>query len=106
LTEHDEHLCNRIGLDAQAIIKRILQQTDYIIANSAAMQRIFAHSRRSFLAPNVVDVDSLDMPNPVVDKVIFGIVSSNLPKKGIADFVEVARRAEKLGRVHNQLPPA
>nr|WP_301287256.1 glycosyltransferase [Sphingobium sp. OAS761] len=36
------------------------------------------------------------MPNIVGEHVVFGIVSSNIPKKGIADFVEVARRAENL----------
>ena len=94
LIDHDEHLCNRMGMDAQGIIKRILQQTDYVIANSAATQALFAHSRRSFHAPNVAKVDALDMDNNVGDKIIFGIVSSNIPKKGIADFIEVARRVE------------
>lgn len=94
LIDHDEHLCNRMGMDAQGIIDRILQQTDYVVANSAATQKLFAHSRRSFHVPNVAKVDALDMPNPIQDKIVFGIVSSNIPKKGIADFVEVARRAE------------
>lgn len=96
LIDHDEHLCNRMGMDAAGIIARILQQTDYVIANSAATQKLFAHSRRSFHVPNVARVDALDMANPVGDTVCFGIVSSNIPKKGIADFVEVARRAEAL----------
>lgn len=96
LIDHDEHLCDRMGMDAAGIIKRILHQTDYVIANSAATQKLFAHSRRSFHVPNVAKVDSLDMPNVVGEHVVFGIVSSNIPKKGIADFVEVARRAEEL----------
>lgn len=96
LIDHDEHLCNRMGMDAAAIIKRILQQTDYVISNSAATHALFADSRRSFHVPNVAKVDSLDMPNPVGEHVVFGIVSSNIPKKGIADFVEVARKAEQL----------
>ncbi|NWK94269.1 hypothetical protein DM806_00860 [Sphingobium lactosutens] len=96
LIDHDEHLCNRMGMDAQGIIDRVLQQTDYVIANSAATQQLFAHSRRSFHVPNVAKVDLLDMPNVLGENIIFGIVSSNIPKKGIADFVEVARKAESL----------
>ncbi|HUD91008.1 glycosyltransferase [Sphingobium sp.] len=94
LIDHDEHLCARMGMDAKGIIDRILQQTDYVIANSAATQKLFAFSRRSFHVPNVAKVDLLDMPNRVGEKIVFGIVSSNIPKKGIADFVEVARKAE------------
>ena len=94
LIDHDEHLCNRMGMDAKGIIDRILQQTDYVIANSAATQKLFERSKRSFHAPNVAKVDALDMANVVQDRIVFGIVSSNIPKKGIADFVEVARRAE------------
>ncbi|MCI4588667.1 glycosyltransferase [Sphingobium sp. BYY-5] len=96
LIDHDEHLRHRLGMDAAGIIARILQQTDYVIANSAATQKLFADSRRSFHVPNVAKVDSLDMPNMVGENVVFGIISSNIPKKGIADFVEVARKAEEL----------
>ena len=96
LIDHDEHLCNRIGQDAQSIINNVLQKNDYIIANSATTQSLFLDSRRSFKVPNVANVDLLDIDNLVGDKVVFGIISSNVPKKGIDDFVEVARRAETL----------
>ncbi|WP_152522610.1 glycosyltransferase [Sphingobium ummariense] len=95
LIDHDEHLCARMGLTADEIIARILKQTDYVVANSAATQKLFVDSRRSFHVPNVARIDSLDMPNPVGEQLVFGIVSSNIPKKGIADFVEVARRAQE-----------
>lgn len=96
LIDHDEHLCNRIGQDAQSIIDNVLQKSDYIIANSAKTQSLFIHSCRCYYVPNVANVDLLDVPNLVEDKVVFGIISSNVPKKGIGEFVEIARRAEKL----------
>lgn len=96
LITHDEHLCKRMGMDADNIIKRILQQTDYVIANSFATQKMFEYSSRSFHAPNVAKLDLLDIPNQISDRVVFGIISSNIPKKGIADFVEIAQHAEKL----------
>src|SRR5690606_27810141 len=43
------------------------------------------------LVHNTVNVQALDLPNPIADTVKVGLISSNQPKKGLEDFVEVAR---------------
>jgi GT2 family glycosyltransferase/glycosyltransferase involved in cell wall biosynthesis len=93
LVAQDEALCERIGLPAARIVDRVLERSDYIIANSRATARAFAGDReaRAIVVCNAVRPDELDLPNPVDGRVRFAIISSNAPKKGVADFIEVAR---------------
>ena len=90
----DVHLCELLGADAKDVTRRIIDSTDYIIANSRATQSIFDKAARTVLIYNGIDVDLFDMPNEVRDGVIrVGMISSNLPKKGVRDFCELARLA-------------
>ena len=91
LVSLDESLRERMALAAQEIVVEVFGRTDYVIGNSRATCRLFAREGRTFYVPNAVDVAAFDMPNPIGEKVRFGIVSSNIPKKGVADFIEVAR---------------
>ncbi|MDD1984024.1 glycoside hydrolase family 99-like domain-containing protein [Pseudomonas asiatica] len=91
LITFDDSLRERIGLPVQEIVKTVFQRYDFSIANSAATELVFARKGRTFYAPNAVDHEELSSPNEVGRIIRFGIVSSNIPKKGIADFIEVAR---------------
>lgn len=97
LITFDEALCRQIGLSAQDVVRDVLARTDFIIANSHATEAVFARRDRTFYVPNAVDVDALDLPNAVGNRVRFGIVSSNIPKKGVADFIEVAKACSNQG---------
>lgn len=97
LITFDEALCRHIGLPAQDIVRDVLARTDFVIANSRATEAVFARRERTFYVPNAVDVDALDLPNVAGKRVRFGIVSSNIPKKGVADFVEVAKACSDQG---------
>lgn len=90
----DDSLRERIGLPTQDIIHRVFSSTDYVIANSRTTEAIFQREGRTFYAPNVVNLDDFDLKNPVSGAIRFAIVSSNIPKKGVADFIEVARLYE------------
>ncbi|HEY0662668.1 MAG TPA: glycoside hydrolase family 99-like domain-containing protein [Lysobacter sp.] len=95
----DESLRDRIGLSAQEIIRRVFELSDYLIANSRATAAAFPRQGRTFCVTNEVDPTDLDMENVLDGPVRFGIVSSNIPKKGVADFIEVAKLCE--GQVDN-----
>ncbi len=91
LVTEDEQLCRLIGETPQAIVDHVCAAADFIAANSAAAAHLFAKPDASFVVPNVTDFETLNIPNLVDAKaVIFGMISSNVAKKGIADVVELA----------------
>ncbi len=89
----DDPLREQMGLQASDIISQVLRRSDWIIGNSLATVRLFAKGDKTAYVPNAVDPSALDMNNKFGKTIKFGIVSSNIPKKGVEDFVEVARRA-------------
>lgn len=95
----DIHLQRRMDQAADEIVDSVLHNADWIIGNSLATCQLFRSSGRTLHIPNAVAAEHFAMPNVVDGDIRFGIVSSNIPKKGISDFVEVARRtAERAPR--------
>lgn len=92
----DDPLRERIGLDVSAILSRVFERSDWIIGNSHATCQLFARQDRTLYVPNAVSAGEFEMSNKFGHPIKFGIVSSNIPKKGVQDFVEVARRAAEL----------
>ena len=95
----DESLRDRIGLSAQEIIRRVFSLSDYVIGNSLATVSAFRREGRTFYVNNAVRTGDLDLSNKVDRTIRFAVVSSNIPKKGVSDFLEVAHLCE--GRVDN-----
>ena len=89
----DEPLRNRMALPTSDIVAEVFKRADWIVGNSAATCKLFAKGERTLYVPNAVTLSEFDMGNKFGNAIKFGIVSSNIPKKGVADFVEVARRA-------------
>ncbi|WP_196871748.1 glycoside hydrolase family 99-like domain-containing protein [Sphingobium sp. JAI105] len=89
----DEPLRDRIGLTISDIVTEVFKRADWIIGNSKATCALFSKGDRTLYVPNAVCLSEFDMSNKFGNIIKFGIVSSNIPKKGVADFVEVARRA-------------
>jgi GT2 family glycosyltransferase/glycosyltransferase involved in cell wall biosynthesis len=91
LINDDPELREKIGLDTKAIVADLWSRSDYLIANSRSTQKAFSSKRQPVYAPNVVDCSQFEFPNPVSKTITFAIISSNTIKKGIADFIEIAR---------------
>lgn len=91
LVTQDDVLCARIGRSAGEIVAAVLGRADWVIGNSAATCALYAQGGRALPVPNAVSVDDFDMPVRTGGPIRFGIVSSNIAAKGIADFAEVAR---------------
>lgn len=92
----DEYLRARIGKPGDAIVTDVLNRSTKVIANSQATARMFAAKPDKVIcAPNVVDTALLDIPNTITDQITFGLISSNIPKKGLSDLVQIARRCEE-----------
>ncbi|MGG7518572.1 glycosyltransferase family 4 protein [Allorhizobium undicola] len=93
LIEDDEHLMARIRMSAQEIAAAVRARSTHIIANSRLTASMFAGNDVIY-APNVVDSSIFDIPNTIGERIVFGMISSNLPKKGIHDLIEIARLCE------------
>lgn len=89
----DDALRDRIGLGVSDILGRVYSRSDWVIANSRATEKLFSRPGRTLYVPNAVTLSDFDMGNKFGRGIKFGIVSSNIPQKGVTDFVEVARRA-------------
>lgn len=95
LIDRDEHLIKQIGMRPEEIVREVWARADFVVANSLATHDLFFKKGRTFCVPNVVDASGLDMLNEASAEIVFGIISSNIPKKGIADFIDVARRCQE-----------
>ena len=98
LITDDPWLAERIGLPVDAIVSGVSARSDCIVANSRAMASMFGGHPNVFVAPNVVDAADFDFPNLVNPaRIVFGMISSNQPKKGLRDFFQLASRCHQLG---------
>lgn len=89
----DDGLQQQLGQTADYIVDSIFERSDWLIGNSRATCALFDRGDRTLYVPNAVTIGDFEMRNAFGAEIRFGIVSSNIPKKGIADFVEVASRA-------------
>ena len=92
LIANDAALLELIGVPADRIVEQVIESADWIIANSQATARSFTRAGAIHVIPNTIDTDAFDIEPPGHELLLrVAIVSSNLPKKGVMDFIEVAR---------------
>lgn len=101
IVENDEDLRRQIGLNAGEIVANVTQRSTYIVANSQFTAKRFVSPNKTYIVPNGVDAKrlatiSIDACKPF--SVL--LISSNIPKKGIYDFVQIA---EYIYRVHPEI---
>lgn len=88
---HDPALCAGIGLSASQIVHEALERADYVLANSAFTAEHLAKPGATHVINNIVDLKAFDLPNAIDNKCITAaLISSNLPKKGIQDLLQLA----------------
>ncbi|NHQ75150.1 glycosyltransferase [Roseovarius gahaiensis] len=91
LPQQDPDLCRILGDNAGGLRRRLLSEADRFIANSQAVADWLACPDRTTIRPNRIDPQLFNLPFAPGPAVRVGLISSNITKKGIADFVEVAR---------------
>ncbi len=91
LVSLDAPLQEHLQMTAEEVVGDVFARSDFVIGNSKATYHLFSRHDRTFYVPNAVKVEDFVMDNVIGEKIRFGIVSSNIPKKGVADFIEVAR---------------
>ena len=97
--EADPALCRVLNSTSDVIIDHIESNFDLIIANSAFTAKQF---KRAFVVNNICNrAELLLVPIKVSNgsKIRVGMVSSNLLKKGIGDFFEVAQSIQTVAEM-------
>jgi glycosyltransferase involved in cell wall biosynthesis len=87
---HDPALCELLMARPEQVVEQVRTAADALIANSACLARYYGVDR-SFLVPNIVDTAAFEVPLPPGGGLSVALISSNLPKKGLDDFIELAR---------------
>ncbi|MCA0912778.1 glycosyltransferase [Marinobacter nauticus] len=96
----DPSLCEVLNASPEQVRRHALASADVLIANSHYLAG-FYQAPECCVVPNVVVLEKFKVPMPNSEVLRVGMVSSNLPKKGLHDFVAVARELEQ-----RQLPVA
>jgi glycosyltransferase involved in cell wall biosynthesis len=106
LPAEDPQLCRILGDSARGLRRRILSEADRFIANSAAVANWLDCPDRVDVQPNEIDPALFDLPFAPGPSLRVGLISSNIAKKGVADFVSVARMVAKAEASENVPPDA
>lgn len=86
----DKDLIDLIGYSSEEIIQMIRNSSDYLIVNSKSTLDEFHKNDKSFLLYNTIDDNLFDLSINIEGALKIGIISSNIPKKGIMDFIHIA----------------
>ncbi|MDP4528972.1 glycosyltransferase [Alkalimonas delamerensis] len=93
LPEADPALCQQLGADAGRIRQHLLALADGFIANSKRTAAYLDTPERTRVVPNVVDTARFAAIAPRAQQtpLRLGMLSSNLPKKGLQDFIRLSQ---------------
>lgn len=95
LPEYDPDLCELLNASAEVIKSKLNGAADVYVANSECTSSYIAQPNKSHVLYNTVDVNEFYIPLVKASDGLtrFALISSNTPKKGVDDFIELAHRA-------------
>lgn len=97
LPAQDVALRRNLGADAATLRDHLLQQADRFIVTSQPVADWLACPDRTVIRPNSVDEALFSLPFQPGQTLNVALISSNIAKKGISDFIAVARLVEQAG---------
>ncbi|WP_372737920.1 glycosyltransferase [Neptunomonas sp.] len=91
----DKALCEALGASPDEIRQHLLASADKFIANSNTVAS-YIDDNRCYILPNMIhSAEYAINPMPSSERLSVGMLSSNLPKKGLLDFVALAKWCEE-----------
>jgi glycosyltransferase involved in cell wall biosynthesis len=96
LPDYDPALCEILGATPNAVRERVGATADVPLTNSAFTAQALGLND-AIVVPNCIDVarfEGIAAPLDRGEAVTLGMISSNIPKKGLDDFVALARVLE------------
>ena len=96
----DSTFQDKFSIPARDIILKLVSRCDYLIANSQATRQMFSQYQNIVVARNVVNIPSIhSLVNKAIPTLRLGMISSNIPKKGINEFFELAYLCSRISSV-------
>lgn len=96
LPSFDPALCRVLAASAEQIHASVVKRADFFIANSTVVANWLAVPERTAVVPNLIDIAAWPLaPLPGKARLQVAMLSSNLPKKGLADVIAVANGCEQ-----------
>lgn len=92
LPEHDDALCDTLQASSEQVREQLLNHAGYIIANSVTVADWIREPERTSVIPNVIAPERYESARQAFPKkrLKVGMLSSNLAKKGVKDFYQLA----------------
>lgn len=93
----DPDLCRLLNTSPELMVARLTDLADVLVANSLYTAKSLA-LETAMLVPNCIaveDFNGLSSPQERGEVFSVGLISSNIPKKGLNDFVRLASRCER-----------
>jgi glycosyltransferase involved in cell wall biosynthesis len=90
--DEDTALCNALGMDGATLRGLLLDEADHFVANGPGVVAWIAAPDRTTITANQIDPALFDLPAPSGKPPRVALISSNIAKKGVADFVQMATR--------------
>jgi glycosyltransferase involved in cell wall biosynthesis len=88
----DPELESWLGASAEEIVTSVLDDADYVIATSRAVADAHPLSGRTAVVPNTIDPELFSLSVESSERAVrVALIGSVHPKKGVREFVEVAR---------------
>lgn len=95
IVSHDPDLCAWLGGSPEALARSVVEEADYVIANSMATAACYPTLGRTSIVPNTVDLDALGAARGEREgPVRVALVGNTTAKKGLCEFLDVARLLE------------
>lgn len=92
LYDSDPDLCRLLNASPRALYQRLNEWANVVVANSHCTAQSLELDK-ALIVPNCLDPDAfsgLSRPSERGEPFTLGLISSNLPKKGLEDFVRLA----------------
>jgi glycosyltransferase involved in cell wall biosynthesis len=95
----DQTLAKIIGKKTTKIIEQVNQASDYIIANSRETAKAYNGLDKITIIHNTVDIAEFDIENTIGSTLRVALVSSNIEKKGVFEFLQIAELCRDIENV-------
>ena len=97
LPAFDATLCRNLGMSQERLHEELLQQADHFLVASKIVADWLDCPERTELRPNAVDEELFDLPFTPAEPLYVAMISSNIAKKGLKDFLLVAEHVKSAG---------
>ncbi|MBD2841035.1 glycosyltransferase [Erythrobacter rubeus] len=98
LPAEDMPLCRALSMSPEALRLQLLEQADRFIMPSESVREWLGCPERCTVRPNAVDPSLFDLPYDPGHVLRIALISSNIEKKGVREFVAAARTIAWMGQ--------